>query len=61
MALRKTSLQLDPEVVTKLEGLYPTLTISEIVRLSLEYVLLRGPRVEVQKAQFVEHKREADR
>lgn len=43
--LTKTSVQLDMDVVGKLQMRFPELNASEIIRLSLEYVLSRAASI----------------
>lgn len=45
MSLRKTSVQLDTEQISKLQTLYPNHTPSQLIRLSLQYVLERRPQI----------------
>lgn len=52
-SLKKTSVQLDPDVSDKIMSLYPHLSISEIIRLSMEYVLECKPKVVEIRAKFV--------
>lgn len=46
MTLKKTSVQLDEAVCDKVRTLYPELTISEIVRMALEYVAATSPIIQ---------------
>jgi hypothetical protein len=50
--LQKTSIQLDPQTREELKALYPKLTISEITRLALEYVLENKPILVESKSKF---------
>lgn len=43
-ALRRTSVQLDQRVVEAARRLYPVLRFSEIVRLSMDFLLEQAPR-----------------
>lgn len=43
--LTKTSVQLDMDVVGKLQMRFPELNASEIIRLSLEYVLRKSANI----------------
>lgn len=43
MILQKTSMQLDPAVCKLLRIMYPELTISEIVRFALSFVVAEAP------------------
>lgn len=47
-------MQLDRQVESALLQQYPTLTISEIVRLSLEYTLSRKPELRSGKVELVD-------
>lgn len=47
--LTKTSVQLDMDVVGKLQLRFPELNASEIIRLSLEYVLERAADIGLQQ------------
>lgn len=49
MALRKTSVQLDDMIVKSLRKTYAPMSVSEIIRLSLFYVMEREPRLTVAK------------
>ncbi len=44
MALQKTSIQVDPAVINRLTKRYPDLRFSEIVRLSMDFLLEQAPR-----------------
>lgn len=52
--LLKTSVALDSSVVKSLQEHYSTLSISEIVRLSVEYTLSRLPEVKLSRTMFVD-------
>lgn len=45
MPLKKTSVQLDSEMIEEALKVYPGLTFSEIVRLAVDYTIKRKPRV----------------
>lgn len=47
--LTKTSVQLDMDVVGKLQMRFPELSASEIIRLSLDYVLERAADIGLQQ------------
>jgi hypothetical protein len=49
---KRTSIQLDPDVTQRIMMLYNNLSISEIIRLSMEYVLEKQPRLIDVKTQF---------
>jgi len=42
--MRKTSVQLDPEQINRARSLYPTMTISEIARMAIDYVVETKPK-----------------
>lgn len=55
--LKRTSCQIDPETLKDLEKQYPSLSPSEIIRLSLEYLLHSKPTLVVGKTMFVPYAR----
>lgn len=58
--LLKTSVALDSSVVKSLQEHYSTLSVSEIVRLSVEYTLSRLPEVKLSRTMFVDRDQPQD-
>ena len=54
--LKKTSVQLDSDTLADLLKQYPSLSLSEIIRLSTEYLLANKPTLVVGKTMFVPSK-----
>lgn len=53
LRLHKTSVQIHPDVKRELADLYPELTISEITRMALQFVLAVKPNLVRGGARFV--------
>ncbi len=49
----RTSIQVEPEALRDLKTLYPQLTVSEIVRLAIDYVLAEQPELKRGRDVFV--------
>lgn len=60
MPLQKTSITLDSTTRSSLESLYPSLSISDIIRLCMEYTLKRKPKLILHAARLEEEKGEAE-
>lgn len=50
----KTSVQLEDAVMDSLRAAYPALSRSEIVRLALEYILLKRPEIARRTTMFID-------
>ncbi len=52
MPLQKTSVQIDHNTRTSIEALYPSLSISDIIRLCMEYTLRNKPKLVKQETRL---------